>query len=327
MPRPLRSLAALTATASLLVTLAAPLARASPVVVVVTPAQAQAIVLSFIAVNNKANATYDTVLQDKHEEGAARAVDDALFRIAKRVGVGPLPATAAVGTRVFVPRQTGYPAVFVALLHPKLKGQPASAFTAAFVFRRDSARATWKVADGTTFPGAGPALALGADGYLPTLRPQTLLATPTALYPLWIAAQNRAARGATVPAVWARNSLFRKYIVLSASAAAHDRVGASSAHFAPLCVASTVGALCFVVTTTVDDLTLSPAEVAAGAGYRVDTVDQQISLGGIDRGVYDNLHFVSQRSVAITVPRKGAKGTLQLVGYDSEAVAGRGVKA
>src|ERR1700712_2596928 len=167
-PRP-RRLAALTAAASMVVTLAAPLARAATPAVVVTPAQAQAIVASYIVVNNKANATYDTALQDKHEEGAARAVDDALFRIARKVGVGPLPASAAVGTKVFVPRQTGYPAVFVALLHPKLKGQAASAFTAAFVFRRDSAKATWKVADGTTFPGAGPALTLGADGYLPTL--------------------------------------------------------------------------------------------------------------------------------------------------------------
>ena len=329
MHRRVRHLAALVAVASVVISLGATrdtVALAATPTPVVTPAQAKVVVLAYNVANNKANATYDTALQDKHEEGPARAVDDALFRVARKVGIGPLPANSLVGTKVYVPRQTSYPAVFVAFSHPQEKGEPVSTFTAAFVFRKDSSKATWKLADETNFAGAGPAMAVGKDGYLATVAPSTLQMTPALLYPSWIVAQTLAGRGANAPAYWARTGLFKRYVVLSAALATHDRRVASSEHFAPICVASAAGALCFVSTLLSDDLTLTPAEVAAGAGYHVDTADDQMALGGVDRGVYLSLHLVSQRSVAIAVPRKGGKGGLQLLAFDTEAIAGRGVK-
>lgn len=324
MHRRVRHPAVVVALAALVVT-GPPAAAATPKQVV-TPAQAKAIVQAYSVANNKANATYDTAAQDRHEEGPARTVDDALFGIARKLSLGPLPASSLVDVRVYVPRQTAYPAVFVAFAHAQLKGEPVEPFTAAFVFRRDSATATWKLADETNFGAAPPRLTLDSGGYLPALRPATLLVTPAVLYPSWIVAQTLAGRGANAPPAWTRTSLFKRFVVLSPTLAEHDQRIARSEHFAPVCVASVAGALCFVSTLLTDDLTLTPAEVAAGAGYHVDTSDDQMTLGGVDRGVYLSLHLVSQRSVAVSVPRKGGKGGLALVAFDTAALAGRGVK-
>jgi hypothetical protein len=329
MSRRLQHLAVLTATASLVVTMASPLAHAATgaAAVVVTPTQAKAIVQAYEKANNKANATFDTALQDKHEEGAAKAVDDAVFRVAKKVGVLPFPAVTAVGVKVLVPRQTAYPAIFVAFLHPKEAGQSTAKFTDALVFKRDSASSPWRVADGTAFPAAAPAFTVDKDGYIPALTTSALSVTPAQVYPSWIKAQNVAGRGGTASATWAQNSLFKRFVALPAAATVDNRLTASSAHFAPLCVASVTGALCFVSTAIVDDVGLTKAERAAGDGYKVSTVDDQASLGGVAPGVYVALHVVGQRSVAIIVPRRGGKGGVALVGYVSQATAGRGTLA
>jgi hypothetical protein len=327
MPRRSHYAAALTVAVSLAaaMTVAVPAAQATTsAAVIVTPAQARVIEAAYDVTNNKANATNDIALQDKHEEGGARALDDALFRVAIKVGVASDTPYKAEGVQVFVPRQTSYPAFFLSYIHPKFSGEATSKYVSATLFERDSAASTWKATEATFFSAGDAAkLTVDKDGYIPTLVPSTLSVSPAKLYAAWIAAQNAIGKGGKPSAAWAYNSVMRG-VVLPAADVTDDHLVSSSAHFPALCLASTAGGLCFLTTTIVADFSLTPAEIAAGNRYPIVNSGDQVNAGGVALGSYTSLHVVEQRAVAIDVPRLRGKGGLALLGFNYGATSGRG---
>ncbi|MDX6211082.1 MAG: hypothetical protein QOF82_169 [Frankiales bacterium] len=331
MPRPSRALAALTLTAALTTatTIGASGAQAAATAkVVVTPAQALAVVSSVARTQNKADLNYDIALQDTVETGAARMADDGDFRISKIVGYSPYPPFSYVGTRVYLPRQTHYPALFLALTHVKTAGQRTSTDTLALVFQRASASARWKVSAEVSFAaGAVPAFSVGSNGYLPALAPSTLAVTPTAMYPALLTAQGLAARGGKPSAAWAYNSLWKTQLSLSAAQAADTHETFSSTHLAPVCFASKVGALCLTSTKEVRLETSTAQELAAGIFWNVRTVDDRYNEGGVALGSYATIRTVALRQLAVLIPRKQAKAKLAVTAAIETPIAGSGTLA
>ena len=113
--------------------------------VVLTPAGAVAVVKDYLTANNLANAHWDLRLQNAHEAGSAAVIDDAYFRIGTAVGLPHTPAFGATGVKVYLPRQTRYPAVFVAYYRSKIVGKPAGKGTNVALFQRASVRDRWRV--------------------------------------------------------------------------------------------------------------------------------------------------------------------------------------
>ncbi|MDX6257037.1 MAG: hypothetical protein QOJ11_3371 [Frankiales bacterium] len=328
MPSPTRALAALTTAVALsaLTSIGASAAQAAaPAKVVVTPAQALAVVGSVARTLNKADLDYNTALQDTVETGAARVADDGDFRISKLVGFPPYRPFSYVGTRIYLPRQTHYPARFLALTHGKSAGQPASKDTVALVFQRASASSRWKLSAAVSFaPAAVPAITVGKDGYLPDLAPSTLAVTPKAMYPALLKAQGIAARGGKPSAAWAYNSLWRSRLSLPAAQAVDTHETFSSTHLAPICFASKIGALCLTSTKVVRLETSTAQELAAGVYWNVNSPDDRYSEGGVAQGRYSAIRTVAQRQLAVVIPRKQAKTKLAVTAENWSPISGRG---
>jgi hypothetical protein len=331
MPRPRRALAALTITAALsaAATIGASAAQAAATAkVVVTPAQALAVVSSVAKTQNKADLSYDSALLDTVETGAARMADDGDFRISKVVGYPPYPPFSYVGTRVYLPRQTHYPAQFLALTHVKTAGHPASTDSLALVFQRASASSRWKLSAQVSFArGSVPAFTVGSSGYLPALAPSTLAVTPTAMYPALLTAQGLAARGGKPSAAWAYNALWKTQLSLTAGQAADTHETFSSTHLPPVCFASKLGALCLTSTKEVRLETSTAQELTAGIYWNVNTIDDRYNEGGVAQGSYATIRTVALRQLAVLIPRKQANAKLAVTAESWTPMAGRGTPA
>ncbi|MDX6254497.1 MAG: hypothetical protein QOJ11_831 [Frankiales bacterium] len=302
---------------------------------VVTPAQAASIVKAYLRANNAANAHFNRALQDRHEAGSAAVIDDAYFRIAVKVGLPPVAPFQASGLKVYVPRQPRYPALFVAYYHAKFSGKPAARDTSVALFQRRSARDTWRVISEPTIPAGFevPKFVVGPDGYLPTLAGTTLAYSPTRLNKLWIAAQTADAAGKPIAAVWARTALLKTFgqstspLNAATRRVVSERDTFKSSPFAPVCVASRRGALCFVSTTFRSAVTVPPALRATGYRLWILSSSDQYYSGGLPLGRnYVALTVASQREAAIEVPRAGSPGGLRLLAQNFGRLSGTGTR-
>lgn len=297
-------------------------------VAVVTPSQALAVVKAYRATVNEANKTYDTALRDTVEGGAARVSDDADYRLSTTLGYETYLPIKDVGLRVLVPLQSHYPAVFVALTRTKYGTNAAGKYTYALLFQKASSQAAWKMTASPSFSSAAlPVFAPDKNGYLPALDASTLAVQPAALYPALLKATNLAGTGQHPSAAWAFNSIWRDDLVLSAADRVDRRQTYSSNHIAPVCIATRTGGLCFTSAAEVEVDTLSPAELAQGYTYVIDTMDRQYNAGGVAQGSYVTLRTVQQVQAAVVVPRKGAAAKLALNGVLFSTISGTGTLA
>jgi hypothetical protein len=300
---------------------------ASAAAVVITPAQAKALVTSYFPPNNKANAHYDTALQDTLESGSAAYMDDASFHIAKHVALPHGAAFFGTGIRVFVPRQTSYPALFVAEYHQVTAGK-TSKDTQLLLFRKASAKDRWRVvSEPYVYSGDPlPSFTVGKGGYIPTLKTSTLSVSPAALNKSWLTTQGAASRKVAVPAGWAKTPLLREFFGHSSGDAA-ETDSFSATKWAPMCVASKTGALCFTSTVWHSNLTLELDLIEQGYHLTISTPQDRYTAGGVAKGNYWSIREVSQREAAIVVPAKGKSGGLQFLASTFGPVSGTGVKA
>lgn len=140
------------------------------------------IVAAYSAANNRSNAALSQPDQASDEQGSALALDDAAYALEARAGFVTADGNRyypfnLVPTEVSVPRQTGYPARFEAVLRTKPSpGTPASYRCAGGsevgVFVKDSAGAPWRAAlEPQVSTRRVPPLARGAGGFAPAVEP------------------------------------------------------------------------------------------------------------------------------------------------------------
>lgn len=125
--------------------------------------QAVSVVRAYDRANSKAAFTLDVRLQNQHEEGVTARMDDGYFRGLRLLGRKSESSTATPPTwrvSVDVPHRTATPADFLAVV--SLPGH-ATYGSGLLVLRKDSARASWRVAYEVDLP-AGPTLPVVADG-------------------------------------------------------------------------------------------------------------------------------------------------------------------
>jgi hypothetical protein len=143
---------------------------------VVGPGDVDAIVAFDTSVNNRANATLSLSLQDSHETCLQGYTDDLTYKGDMAAGLtNSGPSFEQVPKRALVPRQTGYPATFSALVSdvaPK-----SSATTVLLTYVRTSASQRWRLSSSASIIGptaAGvtvPATPTGAGGFVTALDP------------------------------------------------------------------------------------------------------------------------------------------------------------
>lgn len=134
---------------------------------VLLPADAAAIVQDLNDGSDTANLTLDAQLQDSIETYPARDIDDANFKRLSALG----RTTASSGTprtvediKAYVPRQTSYPARFMAQVRLAREGsQPTSRIR---LYEKEAADQPWKLALYVTVPVEfAPEISLDADGF------------------------------------------------------------------------------------------------------------------------------------------------------------------
>ena len=289
--------------------------------VVLTPAGAAAVVKDYITANNRANAHWDQRLQNMHETGSAAVIDDAYFGIGAAVGLPHAPAFGTTGLKVYLTRQTRYPAVFVAYYRPKTVGKPASKYTNVALFQRTSARDRWRVSDEPHIPAGFevPRFEVDAAGYIPAWDPASMSVPAAQLNRWWTTAQIAGAAGRTPAKAWARTSLLKSYASDTSSLnTATQRLVAQTFTFAPtnfppVCLASRRGALCFLSTTFTATATVPAALRARGYRLWILNSSDQYASGGLPVGRdYLGYTVTSQREAAIDVPRKHSPRGLRL---------------
>lgn len=319
------SLASVVPIALLLTGAAAPAAAATAPPSVVTPAQALAIVKTFQAANNKAFDHNDQALLAKVEGGSARDIDAADLRISAKLGFHfDGDDITALGTKVYVPRQTHYPAVFLAVFRPKFGTDKPERYTSATLFQKAGRTSAWKVTDQPAIATGTVAFSVDKAGYIPTLVPSTLAVSPTAFSPAVLKGLNRAGSGRAPSAAWAFNSTWRNYLFVPKADRADVHWAYTSSHHAPVCLAAKAGGLCFASATMVRSYKLTSTELSTGVRWVVDSANLQFEYGGVAQGDYTTLRTVAQRQVAVLVPRKGSTAKLQLVAETWGPITGKG---
>jgi hypothetical protein len=133
-----------------------------------TPTAALGIIRTERDLNDRANATLDVDLQDRHETGAAARIDDDAFRRLLVAGKTAVPgAVQTNGSRAFVPRQSDYPAEFLGQWTET--GADGTHGTTLGLFVRlapgDAWRVTLYVYAPSDSPDPLPELAVDRDGY------------------------------------------------------------------------------------------------------------------------------------------------------------------
>ncbi len=135
---------------------------------VLLPADAAAIVADLNAGSDKANETIDAQLQNAIETSPARDIDDANFKRLKALGrttASSASPRTLQDVKVYVPRQTTYPARFMA--HVKLIRADNPATTRLRLYEKEAADEPWKLAMYITVPAefAAPDVPVDADGF------------------------------------------------------------------------------------------------------------------------------------------------------------------
>lgn len=300
---------------------------------VVTPAQAAAEVRAYLVANNKANSVFNLALQNKIEGGSAAAIDDAFFRIARAVGLPPFPIFSAADLRVYVPRQTRYPAMFVALYRPKLSAHAVLPDTRVLLFQRGSSHSAWKLTNEPDVPASGPLPVFTVDkaGYIPSLQAVPLARTRDAVTRLWLTQERAATTGLQPSKAWTATPLLLQHPWSSSLVANTSRSEVVEtdafvrAAAAPACIASRNGALCFVSTLWTASVSLTTQALALGHRLAVTTTPGQYPVGGVAKGRYLSLRVVTEQEAVIEVPRLHSKRGLRELADAQGALTGSGV--
>jgi S1-C subfamily serine protease len=229
---------------------------------VIAPGDVASIVASDTTINNGANASLSTPLQDSHETCLQQILDDATYHGDQAAGSNTLggsfdqvPSRAfdQVPSRAFVPHEAGYPAFFTVLAEDRATSQPTTSNLLTYVKTSPSAR--WKLASSSEILGptnagvAVPAAATDAAGFVTSV-------DPSASYGLVIAPDKVAA---TVAAAF------------SSEATTGKLPAGISAQFGPKNVAdphSIAASYASVGTVSTQFTATTPATVAAGAPSR-----------------------------------------------------------
>jgi hypothetical protein len=147
-----------------IVAVSAPAGAARPTAPVVTPSQASTILAKLDAVDAKANAALSTKLLSTIETGPALAIDTHFYAANKKAGI-PFPVSQVSDRTVFVPRQTSFPAFFVA--YETLTDSKGNDFVVVYLIQQATKGAPWKIAlyaNGTSGTQP-PDITLDASGY------------------------------------------------------------------------------------------------------------------------------------------------------------------
>jgi hypothetical protein len=147
-----------------IVAVSAPAGAARPTAPVVTPSQASTILAKLDAVDAKANAALSPKLLSTVETGPALAVDTRFYAANKKAGI-PFPVSQVSGRTVFVPRQTSFPAFFVA--SETLTDSKGNDVVSVYLIQQATKGAPWKIAlyaNGTSGTPP-PDITLDASGY------------------------------------------------------------------------------------------------------------------------------------------------------------------
>lgn len=146
-----------------------------------TMAQASQVLAAYTTANNTANAQRSDALLAAIETGSSYAIDAGLYRVQQAENAAPYPAFGPREEQYYIPRETGYPRWFVALVTNADLATPAkSTGTEYLLFTQAGPGAAWKnamepyVVTGATFP----AVALDADGLATPVTAATALAVP-----------------------------------------------------------------------------------------------------------------------------------------------------
>jgi len=136
--------------------------------VVVTPAQAKAAVTAWSQLVDTAAPTLDVNILSQVEAPPLLALDTPVFQDAKARGMPAPPVTTIANVTVYVPKQTFYPAQFLAHIEGSL------GFNALYLFVKASKHAPWKAVYQATLPANAPPpdLALDRRGYANTIPEQ-----------------------------------------------------------------------------------------------------------------------------------------------------------
>ena len=285
---------------------------------VLTPADAKKVVEAYGDNNNKSNAAHDSAMQAEYQRDSARAISTANYNIARRVGLPAYDPFTFDATRVFVPRQTTYPAVFVAATHFKVAGKPASKKTLLYLFRSDSADDAWRVSSWAYVPEGAepPKFDVDSDGYIQQLDPTSMSITTEKLTEVWLAALSASYSARPLSTAWTPTAALKE---MPYPPKKHIRLDHtfSRGSYDLVCVATSGGALCFVSATWSRRLS-----VDGGYALSVTSPEAQASNGGIAAGKYSNISVTLLHNAAIEVARISGRGSLRLHAYDAQPISG-----
>lgn len=143
---------------------------------ILLPDDAREIVEDLNAGSDKANETIDDKLQNSIETSPARDIDDAFFKRLKALGRTSAPGAARQlqDVTVYVPKQTAYPARFMAYVKLALVDNPGEPPTVRLrLYEKEEADEPWKLAMYITVPPEFPEpdVPLDADGFAELVSP------------------------------------------------------------------------------------------------------------------------------------------------------------
>ena len=143
---------------------------------VLLPADARNIVDEVNAGSDQANATLDESTQASVETSPALDVDDAVFKRARALGSSSIGSPGEIEEAVtFVPRQTDYPAQFVAFVKTDAPDNPSIPATNwLWTYEKAAADEPWKLAMYVVLPAdfAAPEIEVDQDGFAQTVSEQ-----------------------------------------------------------------------------------------------------------------------------------------------------------
>lgn len=322
-----------------------------PAGVVVSPADVGPIVAADTAVNNRANATLSLSLQDSHETCLQDTMDDLFYRAQDAAGeTTSSPAFEQLPKTAYVPRQSGYPAVFSVLASDVEAKEPTTTVLLDYV--RTAAGSPWKLASSSGIIGptdagvAVPAVATDAGGYATALDPSAgdgLAVAPDQVAARVAAALTTQAASGTMPAgvtadfgkpgegdydpvdprsvdeffTSSESKVSVSYTTTAPTVAAEALAGPGCA-FPSYRLADGGGLVVFAV---YQHITLS----VSGSGWAqpADPAESPFSL--LAAGTYRSVNSLQADVCVAVVPKAGSTAPIELIGEGVEALSQTGV--
>lgn len=311
---------------------------------VVTPGEVDSIVASDTAINNRANASLSTRLQDSHESCLQDVLDDATYRGELAAGAKTLGGSFdQVPIRAFVPQQQGYPASFSVLVHDRASSQPTT--TDLLTYEKTTASQRWKLSSSSEILGpssAGvplPQAATDAGGYatsLDTTRADGLLIAPDKVAGRVASAFTAEAATGKLPTGISAQFGPKGVADPHAIAAAYSPIGTATTTFstavptaaaggrpssdcpAPAYRLEDGGALVSFAVFSQVHLQIRPGEVVVQPSNRA-------ALGVLlPPGAYSSVTMVSGDMGLAIVPPAGSKSPIEVIGQASEGLTETG---